>query len=153
MQSYLGGTASSIAIGRAIEERPDLFSAAVIDAPSFDMLRAETTEFGKQSIPEFGTVTNRDGFNALLAMSPYAHVRAGANYPPILVRSFDHAYQIGDQWQAAKMVARWQAATGRTDSAYLDVVQTSAGNPRNATTLRADALHFFAYENSRAEQR
>jgi prolyl oligopeptidase len=149
VQSYLGGTASSIAIGRAIEERPDLFSAAVIDAPTFDMVRAETIPFGRQSIPEFGTTANRTGFEALLAMSPYAHVREGVDYPPILVRSFERAYQIGADWQAAKMVARWQAATGRPDSAYLDVVQNAKEKPLNSATLRSDALSFFAYANQR----
>jgi prolyl oligopeptidase len=150
MQSYLGGTASSIAIGRAIEERPDLFSAAVIDAPSFDMLRAETIPFGRQSVPEFGTVANRNGFDALLAMSPYAHVRDGVDYPPILVRSFEHAYAVGADWQAAKMVARWQAATKRPDSAYLDIVGSASDDARTAADLRTDMLAFFSYENARA---
>ena len=87
-QSYLGGIASSVAIGRAIEERPDLFAAAVVDAPLFDMLRSERTGLGRQSISEFGSVATKDGFAALLAMSPYEHVRAGVAYPPVLVRSF-----------------------------------------------------------------
>ncbi len=151
-QSYLGGAASSIAIGRAIEERPDLFSAAVIDAPSFDMLRAETIPFGQQSVPEFGSVTNRNGFEALLAMSPYAHVRDGVAYPPILVRSFEHSYQVGADWQAAKMVARWQSATNRPDSAYLDVVGDSSSDTRTQADLREDALAFFSYENARANE-
>jgi prolyl oligopeptidase len=149
VQSYLGGTASSIAIGRAIEERPELFSTAVIDAPAFDMLRAETTPSGRAGIPEFGATTDRAGFDALLAMSPYVHVREGADYPPILVRSFEHARGIGADWQAAKMVARWQAAAGR-DAAYLDIVQDSPANSRTTATLRADAICFFAYENRRA---
>jgi hypothetical protein len=85
----------------------------------------------------------------LLAMSPYAHVGDGADYPPILVRSFEHAYQIGADWQAAKMVARWQAASGRPDSAYLDVVLHSKVKLLSSATLRADALSFFAYENQR----
>jgi prolyl oligopeptidase len=150
-QSYLGGAASSIAIGRAIEERPELFAAAVIDAPSFDMLRAETIPFGQQSVPEFGSVTNHDGFDALLAMSPYAHVRDGAAYPPILVRSFEN-YQFGSDWQAAKMVARWQAATNRPDSAYLDIAGGSNSDTRTPADLREDALAFFSYENARANQ-
>jgi prolyl oligopeptidase len=149
VQSYLGGTASSIAIGRAIEVRPELFSTAVIDAPAFDMLRAETTPSGRAGIPEFGATTDRAGFDALLAMSPYVHVREGADYPPILVRSFEHARGIGADWQAAKMVARWQAAAGR-DAAYLDIVQDSPANSRTTATLRADAICFFAYENRRA---
>ncbi len=151
-QSYLGGAASSIAIGRAVEERPDLFTAAVIDAPSFDMLRAETIPFGQQSVPEFGSVTNRNGFEALLAMSPYAHVRHGVAYPPILVRSFEHAYQVGADWQAAKMVARWQSATNRPGSAYLDIVGDSSSDTRTQADLRKDALAFFSYENARANE-
>jgi prolyl oligopeptidase len=141
-QSYLGGIASSIAIGRALEERPELFGAAVIDAPVFDMLRSERTPLGRQSISEFGSVATRAGFDALLAMSPYEHVRDGVRYPPVLVRSFSHL-GLGDDWQAAKMVARLQAAAGRADAAYLDIEDGS----RNRTQVRADALAFFLYED------
>src|SRR5581483_3044786 len=45
-------SAGGILIGRAIEERPDLFGAAVIRVPSADMLRFQTTANGPDNIPE-----------------------------------------------------------------------------------------------------
>jgi prolyl oligopeptidase len=146
-QSYLGGIASSIAIGRAIEERPDLFAAPVVDAPVFDMLRSERTPLGRQSVSEFGTVASQPAFASLLAMSPYEHVRARVAYPPILVRSFSQQ-GIGDDWQAAKMVARLQAAEGRTKAAFLDVIGSTGDDKRGPRELRNDALAFFLYEDA-----
>jgi prolyl oligopeptidase len=147
-QSYLGGIASGIAIGRAIEERPDLFAAALVDVPAFDMLRSERTPLGRQSVSEFGTVTTQAGFAALLAMSPYEHIRPGVAYPPMLIRSFAQI-GLGDDWQAAKMVARLQAIEGRTDVAYLDILGDSKSHPRDRAALRDDAFAFFLYENKR----
>ena len=146
-QSYLGGIASAIAIGRAIEERPDLFAAAVVDEPAFDMLRSERTPLGRQAISEFGSVATQTGFAGLLAMSPYEHVRTGVSYPKILVRSFEHR-GIGDDWQAAKMVARLQAAAGRTGAAYFDAPGASSDDRRTQADLRDDALAFFLYANA-----
>jgi prolyl oligopeptidase len=146
IQSYLGGIASGIAIGRAIEERPDLFAAAVVDAPDFDMLRSERTALGRQSLSEFGSVATPAGFAALLAMSPYEHVRPGVAYPPILVRSLAR-FGLGDDWQAAKMVARLQSAEGRTDAANLDIPGDSPSDVRDRAALRDDVLAFLLYED------
>jgi prolyl oligopeptidase len=146
-QSYLGGIASGIVIGRAIEERPDLFAAAVVDAPAFDMLRSERTGLGRQSVSEFGSVATPAGFAALLAMSPYEHVRSGVAYPPILVRSLAR-FGLGDDWQAAKMVARLQSAEGRGDAAYLDIPGDSPSDARDRAALRDDALAFLLYEDA-----
>lgn len=141
-QSYLGGIASGIVIGRAIEERPDLFAAAVVDAPAFDMIRSERTALGRQSVSEFGSVASRAGFEALLAMSPYEHVQSETAYPPVLIRSFSHL-GLGDDWQAAKMAARLQSAGGRQSVAYLDIVHDAPGDARGPRELRYDALAFF----------
>ncbi len=94
--SYLGGEAASVAIGRAIETRPDLFRAAVVDAPAFDLLRAETTFTGALSVDEFGSTTTQDGFDALYAMSPYAHIadRALPGGPPAVLRQERHRRRL-----------------------------------------------------------
>jgi prolyl oligopeptidase len=143
-QSYLGGLAASVAIGRAIEERPELFAAAVVDQPVFDLLRSERTALGKQSVSEFGSVATREGFEALRAMSPYEHVRAHRRYPRLLIRTYA-AVGAGDDWQGAKMVARLQAATGRRDAAYLDAVHDTDADSRTRADLLNDALAFFLY--------
>ena len=61
-----GGSAGGILIGRAIEERPDLFAAAVADVPAADMLRQETTANGVPNIGEFGSTKTEDGFSRAL---------------------------------------------------------------------------------------
>ena len=80
-----GTSAGGILIGRAITERPDLFAAAIVNVGCTDMVRAETTTNGVPNIKEFGTVTTQEGFDALLAMSPYHHVTPGDKYPAVLL--------------------------------------------------------------------
>jgi prolyl oligopeptidase len=136
--SYLGGEAASVAIGRAIEMRPDLFRAAVVDAPAFDLLRAETTFTGQESVDEFGSTTTKDGFDALYAMSPYAHVAEHTRYPAVLLRSYAKS-GIGDDWQAAKFAARLQASTANPAAALFDVATSR-------TKLRVDLYAFLLWQ-------
>jgi prolyl oligopeptidase len=136
--SYLGGQAASVAIGRAIELRPDLFRAAVVDAPAFDLLRAETTFTGAESVGEFGSTATKDGFDALYAMSPYAHIADRVRYPAVLLRSYSKI-GIGDDWQAAKFVARLQASAANPDAALFDVAASR-------TMLRVDLYAFLLWQ-------
>ena len=149
IQSYLGGIGPSIAIGRAIEERPDLFSGAVLDAPAFDMLRSETTPLGKQSFSEFGSTATKDGFDALQAMSPYEHIGTHASYPRVLARSLQ-GLGIGDDWEAAKFVARWQAAAGSTDAASFDAIGGSPDDRRGLGIVRRQAYAFLLWADANA---
>ncbi|MBS0569198.1 MAG: S9 family peptidase [Proteobacteria bacterium] len=103
-------SAGGILIGRALEERPDLFAAVVDRVPAADMLRFQTTANGPDNIPEFGDVRTPDGFKALYAMSPYAHVRDGVKYPPVLVYAGANDPRV-PAWIPAKFAARMQAAT------------------------------------------
>lgn len=103
-------SAGGILIGRAIEERPDLFGAVVIRVPSADMLRLQTTANGPDNIPEFGDVRTPEGFKVLYAMSPYAHVRDGVKYPPVLIYAGANDQRVA-AWIPAKYAARLQAAS------------------------------------------
>ena len=103
-------SAGGILIGRAVTERPDLFAAAVDGVPCSDMLRFEVGENGPVNASEFGSVATEDGFKGLYEMSAYAHVKAGTNYPAILVTAGANDPRV-DPWQGAKMAARLQAAT------------------------------------------
>jgi prolyl oligopeptidase len=103
-------SAGGILIGRAIEERPDLFAVAVDRVPLADTLRFETTANGPGNIPEFGSVKTEAGFKALDAMSSYAHVKDGVKYPPVLVYAGFNDQRVA-AWIPAKFAARLQAAT------------------------------------------
>jgi prolyl oligopeptidase len=105
-----GGSAGGILVGRAITERPDLFAVALDDVPVSDTLREETSANGVPNIPEFGSVTTKAGFDALYAMSPYAHIKSGTAYPAVLLTTGINDPRV-DAWEAAKMAARLQAAS------------------------------------------
>jgi prolyl oligopeptidase len=136
--SYLGGEGASVAIGRAIETRPDLFRAAVVDAPAFDLLRAETTYTGAESVNEFGSTATRAGFDALYYMSPYAHIADRVRYPVVLLRSYAKS-DIGDDWEAAKLAARLQASAANPNAALFDIATSR-------TRLRVDLYAFLLWQ-------
>jgi len=104
-----GTSAGGITIGGAITQRPDLFRAALIRAGDTNSLRSEFTEGGPANIPEFGTVTTKEGFSDLYAMDAFQHVLSGPMYPAVLlsVGADDHRVP---PWIGAKMAARLQAA-------------------------------------------
>ncbi|HVF65475.1 MAG TPA: prolyl oligopeptidase family serine peptidase [Casimicrobiaceae bacterium] len=108
--SIFGGSAGGIFVGRAITERPDLFSAAVIAVGNVDSIRSETRANGIANIPEYGTVTKEDEFRGLLAMSPYANVKPGTPYPAVL---FEHGVNDSrvDVWMSLKLASRLAAST------------------------------------------
>jgi protease II len=106
----VSGSAGGITIGRAITERPDLFGSAIIVVGCLDMLRQETTANGVPNIPEFGSTKTKPGFDALYAMSAYAHVKDHTPYPAVLLLTGINDPRV-DPWQPAKMAARLQAAT------------------------------------------
>ncbi|HTS15998.1 MAG TPA: prolyl oligopeptidase family serine peptidase [Verrucomicrobiae bacterium] len=105
-----GGSAGGVLVGRAMTERPDLFAAVISIAGSLDMVRSETSAFGKLIVPEFGSVATRDGFQALYEMSAYHHVRDGTPYPAVLLMVGFNDTRV-PPWASAKMAARLQAAT------------------------------------------
>jgi len=147
----LAGSAGGILIGRAIEERPDLFAAAVIEVPAADMLRFETTADGPYSEPEYGSVKTESGFKALFAMSPYAHVQNGIKYPAVLITTGINDPRV-PAWIPAKFAARLQAATA-SDKPVLLRVDYDAGHVGFEATRRqvdsdtADMLAFALWQS------
>jgi prolyl oligopeptidase len=126
-----GGSAGGITIGRSITARPDLFAAAIIDVGSLDAIRFETTTNGVPNIPEFGTVTNEDGFKGLLEMSSYHHVKDGVYYPAVLLTHGINDPRV-NPWMSAKMTARLQAATA-SDKPVIFRVDFDAGHGKGST--------------------
>ena len=108
--SIYGGSAGGIFVGRAITERPDLFSAAVIAVGNTDSVRSETRANGAGNIPEYGTVKLEDEFKALLAMSPYANIRNGTAYPAVLLEHGVNDSRV-DVWMTLKTGTRLAAAS------------------------------------------
>jgi prolyl oligopeptidase len=106
-----GGSNGGLLMGAALTQRPDLFAAVVSHVGIYDMLRVELSPNGAFNVPEFGSVKDPDQFRALLAYSPYHHVKDGTAYPPVLLPSGANDPRV-DPMHSRKMAARLQAATG-----------------------------------------
>jgi prolyl oligopeptidase len=132
-----GASAGGITIGGAITQRPDLFGAALIRVGDSDSLRSETMASGPANIPEFGTVTEPDGFKALFAMDAYQHIKPDTPYPAVLLTTGANDPRVAP-WQAAKMTARLQACTSSGKPILLRV-EYDAGHGIGSTKSQRDA--------------
>ena len=104
-----GGSAGGILVGRAMTERPDLFTAVVPEVGSMDMVRMETTPNGVPNIPEFGSRKTEAGFRALLAMSTYHQIKDGTAYPAVLLPHGVNDPRV-EVWNSTKTAARLLSA-------------------------------------------
>ena len=141
-----GGSQGGIYVGRAITERPDLFGAAIDQVPVSDAVRASFESNGELDKTEMGTTETESGFRALLAMSPYHHIKDGVKYPAVMVVTGINDPRV-DAWQAAKMAARLQAATSSGKPVLLRV-DFDAGHGYGSTKKQrneelADTLAFL----------
>ncbi len=104
-----GGSAGGIAVGRAAEERPDLFAGVIANVPAANMARLEFMPDGALETQEFGSIKTEAGFRNLLAMDTYQHVRDAVGYPPFLIGMGLNDPRLAP-WQPAKLAARLLAA-------------------------------------------
>ncbi|MTJ84154.1 MAG: S9 family peptidase [Telmatospirillum sp.] len=86
----LGGSNGGLLVGATLEQRPDLFAAAVPQVGVMDMLRFREFTIGKGWESDYGSVDDADEFKALLAYSPLHNLKPGVNYPATLVMTGDH---------------------------------------------------------------
>jgi prolyl oligopeptidase len=105
-----GGSNGGLLVGAVITQRPDLFRAAVCEAPLLDMIRYPLYGGGKTWIPEYGSPDDPDQFKALYAYSPYHHVKPGTPYPSVLICTPQNDDRVAPM-HAFKMAAALQADT------------------------------------------
>jgi prolyl oligopeptidase len=134
--AIIGGSAGGITVGRFMTERPDLAAVVIDEVGSSDSLRQEFSPNGPPNIPEFGSVTTRDGFRALYAMDAYQHVHDGVKYPSVLLTTGINDPRVAS-WEPTKMAARLQAATASGNPVLLRV-DLDAGHGFGSTRTQRD---------------
>jgi len=131
-----GTSAGGITAGGALVKRPELWGAVILRVADTNALRSELMESGPANIPEFGTVTTRDGFRTLRAIDAYDQVSNGAAYPAVLITTGVNDPRVAP-WQGMKMAARLQRAS-RSGNPVLLRVEFSAGHGMGSTKLQRD---------------
>ena len=104
-----GASAGGILVGRAVTDRPDLYTAAEIKVGLMNTMRMEFTPNGISGVKEFGTLTIKEQVSSLYEMDSYHQTRYGEKYPGQYVEAgYEDPRVI--IWQPAKYVAAMQAA-------------------------------------------
>jgi prolyl oligopeptidase len=133
-----GGSAGGITVGRALTERPDLFAGVLALVPAGNTLREEFQPSGPANIPEFGTIRTEAGFKNLYEMDTIQHVRAGVQYPPVMITTGLNDPRVSP-WEPAKLTAALQASG--TARPILLRIDAEAGHGIGSTKSQNDALY------------
>lgn len=84
----MGGSQGGLLVGTAITQRPDLFNAAIIQVPLFDMLRYHLIGNGQSWAAEYGDPTKPEERAWVEAYSPYQRLsKAQARIVPFIETS------------------------------------------------------------------
>ena len=145
-----GASAGGITVGRAVTERPELFSGAIIMNGALDAVRWEETPAGPPNVHEFGSVATQEGFRALLEMSALEHIRPGTAYPAFLLSVGLNDARVAP-WESGKMAAALQAATTSDNPVFLRVDEAAGHMPQEQTAdqLRQLVADVYAFVMAR----
>jgi prolyl oligopeptidase len=144
-----GGSNGGLLIGAVLNQRPDLFGAALPAVGVMDMLRFPKFTIGWAWTSDYGSPDNPNEFKALYSYSPYHNVKPGTKYPATLVTTADHDDRVFPA-HSFKYTAAMQAAQAG-DAPVLIRIETKAGHGAGKPTAKiieeqAD-LYGFLYKN------
>ncbi len=139
-----GGSAGGLLIGAVLNQRPELFAAAIAEVPFVDVLNTmldpdlplTVTEYDEWGNPEEPAVYDR-----LKAYAPYENVSAHA-YPATLVIAGYNDSRV-QYWEAAKWVAKLRAT--KSDNNLL-LLKTELGAGHGGMSGRYQGLRDVALE-------
>ncbi|MCC2647013.1 MAG: prolyl endopeptidase-like [Rickettsiaceae bacterium] len=102
-----GGSAGGMLIGAVINERPELFKAAIAHVPFVDVLNTmldDSLPLTPGEYKEWGNPKEKEYFDYMLSYSPYENIKE-QNYPTIFATAGLTDPRVG-YWEGAKWVAR-----------------------------------------------
>lgn len=146
--AIMGGSNGGLLVGAVVNQRPDLFAAAVPAVGVMDMLRFDQFTAGRFWTDDFGSSSeSKEMFEYLLGYSPYHNLSDGANYPAILVTTADTDDRVVPG-HSFKYAARLQEASAGGRPALIRI-ETKAGHGSGKPTSKiieeyADVYAFLA---------
>lgn len=148
-----GGSNGGLLVGAVVNQRPDLFAAALPAVGVMDMLRFPLFTEGRTWTDDYGDPADAAAFRNLLAYSPYHNIGSGKakgdrDYPAILVTTADTDDRVVPGHSFKYVSALQAAAIG--DRPHLIRIETRAGHGSGKPTAKiiaetADLWAFAGY--------
>ncbi|MBU3078711.1 prolyl oligopeptidase family serine peptidase [Sphingomonas quercus] len=132
-----GGSNGGLLVGAVVNQRPDLWAAALPAVGVMDMLRFDRFTAGRYWVDDYGYPDREADWKVLRAYSPYHNIRPGVAYPPILVTTADTDDRVVPG-HSFKYTAALQAAD-LGDKPHLIRIETRAGHGSGKPTDKAIA--------------
>lgn len=145
-----GASNGGLLIGAVVNQRPDLFKAAIPQVGVMDMLRFHKFTIGWAWVNDYGSSEDSIQFLNLYNYSPIHNVKNGVKYPAILVTTADHDDRVVPA-HSFKYIATIQDKQARGSNPKLIRIQTRAGHgagmPISLTVEEAADIYSFLFYN------
>ena len=108
-----GRSNGGLLVGATLNQRPDLFGAALPAVGVMDMLRFHKFTIGWAWTVDYGSPDNVEEFPALRSYSPLHNIKPGVKYPPTLITTADHDDRVvsGHSFKYAAALQQAQAGS------------------------------------------
>jgi oligopeptidase B len=139
-----GGSAGGLLMGAVVNQRPDLFKAAIAQVPFVDIMNTmldETLPLTTSEWIEWGNPNEKEAFDYMMSYSPYDNVKA-TNYPNMLIEVSLNDSQV-PYWEGAKWAAKLRAM--KTDKNII-LLKTNMGAGHGGSSGRYERLKEIAFD-------
>jgi prolyl oligopeptidase len=143
-----GGSNGGLLVGAVINQRPELFRAAIPQVGVMDMLRFHKFTIGWNWVADYGSSDNAEEFKALRAYSPLHNVREGAKYPATLITTADHDDRVVPA-HSFKYAATMQEKASRANPVLIRI-DAKSGHGASSTSKQLEQtadIYAFLFHN------
>jgi prolyl oligopeptidase len=144
-----GGSNGGTLVGAVLNQRPDLFAAAVPWSGVMDMLRFQRFTIGWAWVSDYGSPDDPEMFPVLHSYSPLHNISPGTEYPAVLVMTTDHDDRVVPA-HSLKYIATLQAAQNGPEPVLIRIATRmghGSGSPvSKRIDVYTDELAFLVHE-------